>query len=458
MIPKHIQLILAAAADLLSVLTPFLLVFRKDWRLSAKKTAGILLGYLLFVCLLLLVMPLKGGPAHMNLLWSCALMAASVLLCCRLTVTEPTIVFYTLFLSQNVADSAFFLGEAIAALLLPGETNAAPFILAGAFGSSLPAAAFWLPPLILGAWGLYRLLSSCLLNAAEYTKGLPVWRLLSVIPLLFFVLVRLLCASMSLRRIPGAYVNQTVIVLCWIICVCLVHWVTLLALSNLAQSLAGQDKYSTVNQLARLQSSQLASLTASLEQLKEARHNFRHQLIVLKGLLAQGQPVQSMAFIDEYLGNGKLIQSNPYCSNLQANSLLNYYLETAKEHSVQVTANVRLPEALPLPDIDFCTILGNLLSNAVESCLRQESGRPAITVNIELTGSSMIIMSIRNTYTHQIRRKGENFLSSKRSEEGTGTASVRYLVERHHGSIKYSYGNGLFEASLLLNPNMEQRG
>ena len=84
--------------------------------------------------------------------------------------------------------------------------------------------------------------------------------------------------------------------------------------------------------------------------------------------------------------------------------------------------------------------------------MRQTEGPYSITINIGQAGRSMIALSIRNTYTHVIRQKDGRFLSSKRDDMGTGTSSVRYLVERYHGILKFTYDNGIFEASLLLNP------
>ena len=88
-------------------------------------------------------------------------------------------------------------------------------------------------------------------------------------------------------------------------------------------------------------------------------------------------------------------------------------------------------------------------------CAAAVEGTPSITINIGQAGESMIALSIQNTYSHLIRMKDGRFLSSKREDMGTGTTSVRYLVERYHGILKFDYSNGIFEASLLLNPAMK---
>lgn len=46
----NLQLISLLVLDLLSVNLPFLWIFHSEWRYHARKTAGILLGYLIMAC------------------------------------------------------------------------------------------------------------------------------------------------------------------------------------------------------------------------------------------------------------------------------------------------------------------------------------------------------------------------------------------------------------------------
>jgi len=65
----NLQLISLLVLDLLSVNLPFLWIFHSEWRYHARKTAGILLGYLIMACGLFLFaarlhtdrFPLKQG-------------------------------------------------------------------------------------------------------------------------------------------------------------------------------------------------------------------------------------------------------------------------------------------------------------------------------------------------------------------------------------------------------------
>lgn len=438
--------ILILIAEFSSVLLPFLFTFRRDWRYGAKKTTGILLGYLLFVCILfLMASPLLDEFTLLDILWSCISLFLNSLLCSFLVKLDFQVIFYALFLFKNFSDGAVFLAQAMQGFTLGLDYGKSPALL-----EELYLLLFYFV-LSLSAW---HLLSFHLQEAVKHTRSLPIWKPLTLIPVFFFFMFNLNALGLSPEIYINSYPRFLLIALCWLCCLYTVHYVTLRTLSRLAQSYAIKEQLRTSRFLTSLQTSQMEELQANLEQMKQARHDFRHQLITLKGLLLQSKTKEALDYIENYLGTMVPFDNVTYCSNIWVNSLLNYYLEIARQHFIQVSVSVSLPEKLPMPDIDFCTILGNLLANAVESCLRQTSGTPFISINMGQAGQSMITISIRNTYTHEICCQEGRFLSSKRRDFGTGTTSVRSLAERYHGILNYTYENGIFEASLLLNPQM----
>lgn len=442
-----IQLICILSAEILFVILPFIITFRKEWRFSAAENTGILLGYLFFVCLLTLAaFHSVKGSIKLYILWSFIIMALNVLLCKWLVKTDWQVTVYSLFLYKNFVDIASICADLVSA----------SFNLISTSGSiSSIKLAFYLLFLCLIVGSAYHLLHRYLTEAVEYTRHLPVWKYLVSIPVLFFIVFRFDTGSINPEIFIKHHPNMILPALFWLACIFAVHYVSLRILSRLAQSYALKEQYRTTRLLANVQTAQTAALQSNLEQLKKIRHDYRHHLITLKGFLEEGQSGCALDYINEYLGSEEALSTVKYSSNLSSNAILNYYIRSAQNQGFDVKTSISLPEVLPLPDIDFCTILGNLLSNAVEACERQTSGKPSITINIGQAGKSMIALSIRNTYDHIIRLKDGHFLSSKRDDMGTGTSSVRYITERYHGILKFTYENGIFEASLLLNPQMK---
>lgn len=445
MYPVNILLVCTILAELLYVILPFLFTFRKEWRYSASKITGILLGYLFFVCLLTCA-ALNFSRERIYLPWSCIIMLSHVLVCRWMAKTDLKVTVYSLFLFKNFVDiSTFIAGMLDISWNIPANTAT---ISSAGF-------AYQLLFLTLIVSSAYYLLHGHLIQAVEYTRPLPVWSRLVSIPVLFFVVYHFDVGYITPKQFMATHTNAFFSVICWMVCIYTVHYVTLRILSRLAQSYAASEQYRTTRLLAGVQTSQMATLQYNLDQLKKTRHDYRHHLITIKGLLEEQKPDCALEYINEYLGSFEALSTVQYCSNISSNAILNYYIHLARNQGIGVETSISLPEALPMPDTDFCTILGNLLSNAVEACERQTSGIPSIAINIGQAGKSMIALSIRNTYTHAIRLKDGRFLSSKRDDLGTGTSSVRYLVERYHGILKFTYENGIFEASLLLNPLMK---
>lgn len=62
-----------------------------------------------------------------------------------------------------------------------------------------------------------------------------------------------------------------------------------------------------------------------------------------------------------------------YSGNTAVDAILGYYKREALANQIDIQISVSLTDTLPIQDTDFCIILGNLLENALEACIRQLS-------------------------------------------------------------------------------------
>ena len=63
----------------------------------------------------------------------------------------------------------------------------------------------------------------------------------------------------------------------------------------------------------------------------------------------------------------------------------------------------------------------------------------------------MLVIAVSNSFTGQLQRQGEVFLSSKRDGPGKGILSVQTIARRYEGITKFEQKDGVFTASVLLN-------
>ncbi len=128
---------------------------------------------------------------------------------------------------------------------------------------------------------------------------------------------------------------------------------------------------------------------------------------------------------------------------------LEKYLAEVQE-GIPFSFELDLPRELPVPEIDLCSVLSNLLENALETSLRTAPARRRIKAQAHLHSGHMILLTVENNFDGEIREKNGRFQASKRKGEGIGIQSVRRIADKNGGYSRFSYENGIFCADVML--------
>ena len=112
-----------------------------------------------------------------------------------------------------------------------------------------------------------------------------------------------------------------------------------------------------------------------------------------------------------------------------------------------------LPGRLTLSDVEICTLLGNLLENAIEACERLdgESVRK-ITLKTSVT-ECMWCITIENTYDGILNLQSDSLPETRKSDtmyHGIGLSSVSHIVKEHHGSLDLLPKGKLFLVGITI--------
>ncbi len=217
----------------------------------------------------------------------------------------------------------------------------------------------------------------------------------------------------------------------------------------MASGLNRNDRLRLENQFLSMQQARYDSLLATTRQIRQARHDLRHHFHVLQGFAAQGKCDSLTAYLEEAQGNipaGDL----GLCANAVVDSVAGYFVPLYKENGIPLSFVPDLPRDLPVPDTDLCSVLSNLLENAMEASLRTAPEKRSVRVSACLHSGNMVLLSVENNYDGEVREKNGVFLSSKRPGEGIGLQAVRHTAEKGGGYVRFHYGDGVFTANVML--------
>lgn len=208
-------------------------------------------------------------------------------------------------------------------------------------------------------------------------------------------------------------------------------------------------RYADRNLLA--QKKQFDALAVHMDETRKARHDLRQHLAVVKSYLEHDDKAGLAEYIDLYQSQLPPDTWERYCRNDVVNAVVCYYAASARDGGIEFEAGVDYPDDCPVSGTDITVLLGNLLENAVEACKREAAGGPqTIKLRVKRRGGSTLLILVDNPCAAPVAFDGDTPLSSKREGVGIGAASVREIVARYGGTVRFEQKGGVFYASVLL--------
>ena len=272
------------------------------------------------------------------------------------------------------------------------------------------------------------------------------WYVFWVLPLVF-ILLNLFMIPRYQTTLQTGRVLQGYIVLSIALLVLLFWFNTVFLL--MANSLNRNARLRQENQFLSMQQQRYESLKAAIEEARQARHDMRHQLNQISALAESGDLERLNAYLAKTVSRIPNLDMN-FCENRAADSVVGYYCALAKREDIPFRAQLDLPQALPVDEIDMCLVLSNLLENALEASLRTATARRQIEITAYVHAERLLLIEVENTFDGKIREKDGVFRSSKRNGNGIGIQSVHHIAEKTGGASTFSYQNGVFSAKVML--------
>ncbi len=272
------------------------------------------------------------------------------------------------------------------------------------------------------------------------------WFVFWILPILFIAL------NLFITPIHPELMNQGRIIQIYIVVILALLFLLLMfyfMFYLMAASLNRNHRLRQENQFLSMQQMQYDSLRSAIAETREARHDMRHHFDTLMSLAQKGEWEKLEIYLADARGAIPASELN-LCENAAADGIASHYALLYRKYGIPFSFALDLPAILPVPEIDFCVVLSNLLENALEASLNTDSSRQQIKIQAYLHSGCMILLTVENAFDRCVKEKNGVFQSSKRKGEGTGIQSIRRIAEKNGGYSRFFYENGMFRANVML--------
>lgn len=204
--------------------------------------------------------------------------------------------------------------------------------------------------------------------------------------------------------------------------------------------------------LAVLQQNYDAEISRQYTEMRQIWHDFQNHLLTIQALNESGDREGADHYIKDL--NESILKNQlaakTGCTPVDLLLYKKQQLARELETSLRLTIQCRLGD-MKFAAYDLCSVLGNLLDNALEACAELPlDGR---SVELELKQQQgMLLISCKNPYVGEREGSNGKFASTKeeKSGHGIGLSSVRQVCKKYQGTMEISAENQVFRVHLLL--------
>lgn len=196
----------------------------------------------------------------------------------------------------------------------------------------------------------------------------------------------------------------------------------------------------------------LTVLREDLEHYNRVRHDMKNQYLYMKTLLDEGRYEELRAYWSDWSDQLMPPHMTLACENQTLAIILNMESAKARRAGVKLDAQVLAPAQLQIADPDLCSLLVNLIDNAVEYLAADDTlARRTVEAEVRLVQQSLIL-SVRNPLRPGDEEKALRLTTSKAhpQEHGFGSRIVASLARKYGGAVYYQAEDGYFLVRVIL--------
>lgn len=207
--------------------------------------------------------------------------------------------------------------------------------------------------------------------------------------------------------------------------------------------------------ISKINHMQYEQMISTTESLRGIRHDIFNHMETLALLIHSTEYEKAENYINaiiaELSANHKLVSTG----NIPVDCIISNKYALANNKNISFDYTIHLPKALPFDDISICSLLGNILDNAIESCEKISAPKKRFISLIIKPFNNMLMISVTNSSIGDYSfDKSGILLTTKQNQtdnacHGIGMKQIDRIVKENNGFIRISPESDSFTLEIM---------
>lgn len=276
----------------------------------------------------------------------------------------------------------------------------------------------------------------------------PYWLLMILLPVASYSIIRMYLGSFNTPNLAITRSTSALmlgITLVGFFVVLGVYFLSSIMIKNYDDYLEGE----AIRQRQALQLDHVERSVAMVDRIRHDRHELKNIFFYINTLVEAESYDELKTFTKNALMRryDRLEEFNT--GNMLIDYLLTQKVSEAREKNIQVLADVILPPELELDQSDICSLLMNILDNAIDASEKEVRGSIQIHMGVE---KSYLSITVKNYSSTDVLKENPNLRTSKKDAQyhGIGNRIVKAICKKHNGMIRYRMEASYFIVDVML--------
>ena len=185
---------------------------------------------------------------------------------------------------------------------------------------------------------------------------------------------------------------------------------------------------------------QFEEIDNTYREMRGWRHDYKNHMQVLKIYVENRQWENARDYIVQMNEDLESIDPVIKTGNIMADAIVNSKVSLAKKKDIKLDVTAKIPKEIPMTDVEFCVVFGNIMDNAIEACEKLASK--------ENIFKKQFYMSVSNSTDQKKRTK--KYLSMKGEGHGFGLQRIDKIIHDKNGYLNRQNEPGVFATEIML--------